>query len=253
MKIMDNPVFWRWLTIGIITLAYITLICLILRAGGPRAFLVEMKINLIKIVNHPSFWRWFTISVMTLIYFLFAWLNLRSGGTKAFMAGTKGSVKMSYSMLPDLLLMFALSGQIGIFLMSNYGVEMKAWVDGTGGMTKTLIASIISPSSITMMPIVKGLWNNNGDKLFLLFFMVVSSNLGWQIMLIRAPLVSWSIYIWVIVASIFVTTLSCMLLVVAIRIREFLNFPQMLAVVAAYAGAFWLFMKKLYYDRIKKT
>lgn len=198
-----------------------------------------------KITENPVFWKHVGTGIMFVFYLVFAFLNMRNGGVEAYSSATKGSLKMARNMLPDLLLMFALSGQVGTYIMSNYGADLKGWIDGTGVILRSLVASTFSPSSISALPIVRGLWYNDvADKLYLIFFIVISGNLGWQIILIRAPMVTWKVYGWAILANLLLSMIACVLMVIILRVREFLSLQQMVASGAGISAWFAWFMWK---------
>jgi len=151
-----------------------------------------MRMNLIRLD------RDFLINNIPLLggFLILAFLNYKLiDGAHSVTEGLKAGGIMAAKFAPMLLFMFITMGA-AIILINHYRDSIVPYLAGRSGLFGAYFSSFVMPGSLTSVPIVRELWISNPESRFgLLLFLGISPLVGWQVLLIRQPMLGWRITI----------------------------------------------------------
>jgi hypothetical protein len=151
-----------------------------------------IRMNLIKLD------RDFLINNIPLLgaFLILGFLNYKLiDGTRSVTEGLKIGGIMAARFAPMLLCMFITMGA-AMVLINHYRDSIVPYLAGRSGLFGAWLSSFVMPGSLTSVPIVRELWISNPESRFgLLLFLGISPLVGWQVLLIRQPMLGWRITI----------------------------------------------------------
>ncbi len=136
--------------------------------------------------------RKFMVDLLPLIIVtgVLAGCAFRIGGSKLANDGAILSAKMIAAYAPLLTVMFLAMGE-ATAIINLYRPALLAYLAGKQGVFGALAAAHLIPGSLTSMPIVRELWDAGANPVPLLTFVTTSTLVGWQIAMVRQPILGW--------------------------------------------------------------
>jgi len=119
-------------------------------------------------------------------------LNLKSDGWGLALKGLDNAWKTTLKFSPVLVFMCLAMGQSDV-LINRHRDAIKQGMSGEGGLLASFMAGIFSPGSLSGLPIVKVMWEEGFPKVSLVVFLIASTVINLQTMLMRAPFMGWRI------------------------------------------------------------